>query len=57
MPTTIGVGSPTIASPITGIGDTFFAAIGNRDLNVITLFSVFGFVVTILFVGLPGVAR
>jgi hypothetical protein len=47
MSTTIAVGSPTVASPITGIGDTFLAAIGNRDLNVITLFSVIGFVVTI----------
>jgi hypothetical protein len=32
-----------------GIEDAFLAAIGNRDLNVITLFSVFGFVMTILF--------
>jgi hypothetical protein len=49
MPTTIAVASPTSASPITGIEDAFLAAIGNRDLNVITLFSVFGFVMTILF--------
>jgi hypothetical protein len=49
MPTTIAVASPTIESPITGIEDAFVAVIGNRDLNVITLFSVFGFVMTILF--------
>jgi hypothetical protein len=50
MPTTIAVASPTtVASPIRGMADAFFAAIGNRDLNVITLFSVFGFVMTILF--------
>jgi hypothetical protein len=54
MPTTIAVGSPTVASPITGIGDTFLAAIGNRDLNVITLFSVIGFVVTIFLSAYPG---
>jgi hypothetical protein len=48
MPTTIAVASPTtIASPIRGIEDAFLPAIGNRDLNVITLFSVIGFVVTI----------
>ena len=49
MPTTMAVASPTIESPITGIEDAFLAVIGNRDLNVITLFSVFGFVMTILF--------
>ena len=49
MPTTIAVASPTIESPITGIEDAFLGVIGNRDLNVITLFSVFGFVMTILF--------
>ena len=49
MPTTFAVASPTIESPITGIEDAFLAVIGNRDLNVITLFSVFGFVMTILF--------
>ena len=49
MPTTIAVASPTIESPITGIEDAFLAVFGNRDLNVITLFSVFGFVMTILF--------
>jgi hypothetical protein len=47
MPTTIAVASPTIASPIGGMEDAFLAAIGNRDLYVITLFSVIGFVVTI----------
>jgi hypothetical protein len=47
MPTTIAVASPTVASPITGIEDTFLASIGNRDLNVISLFSVIGFVMTI----------
>jgi hypothetical protein len=48
MPTTIAVASPTtVASPISGMGDAFFAAIGNRDLNIITLFSVTGFVVAI----------
>jgi hypothetical protein len=49
MPTTIAFASPTTASPITGIEDAFLAVIGNRDLNVITLFSMFGFVMTILF--------
>ena len=49
MPTTMAVASPTIESPITGIEDAFLAVIGNRDLNVITLFSVLGFVMTILF--------
>jgi hypothetical protein len=48
MPTTIAVASPTtIASPIRGMEDAFLAAIGNRDLYVITLLSVIGFVVTI----------
>jgi hypothetical protein len=32
MPTTIAVASPTIASPIMSIEDTFLAVIGNRDL-------------------------
>jgi hypothetical protein len=49
MPTSIAVASPTIASPIMGIEDTFLAVISNRDLNVITIFSVVGFVMTILF--------
>jgi hypothetical protein len=49
MPKTIAVASPTIGSPIMGAEDKFLAVIGNRDLNVITLFSVVGFVMTILF--------
>jgi hypothetical protein len=56
MPTTIAVASPTIESPITGIEDTFLAVISNRDLNVIALFSVIGFVVTIfltIYLGSP----
>jgi hypothetical protein len=57
MPTTIAVASPTIASPIGGMEDAFLAAIGNRDLYVITLFSVIGFVVTIFFDSLPWVTR
>ena len=56
MPTSIAVASPTIASPITGIEDTFLAVISNRDLNAITLLSVIGFVVTIfltIYLGSP----
>jgi hypothetical protein len=56
MSTTITVVSPTIGSPITGIEDTFLAVISNRDLNVITLFSVIGFVATIfltIYLGSP----
>jgi hypothetical protein len=49
MPTTIAVASPAIESPITGIAEAFLAAIGNRDLNVLAIFSVVGFVMTILF--------
>ena len=49
MSTTFAVASPTIASPIPDIGDAFLAAIGNRDLNAITIFSVVGLVMTILF--------
>jgi hypothetical protein len=49
MSTPIAVASPTIASPITGIEDAFLAVTGNRDLNVITIFSVVGFVMAILF--------
>jgi hypothetical protein len=49
MPTTIAVASPTVASPFMGIEDKFLALISNRDLNVITFFSVVGFVMTILF--------
>jgi hypothetical protein len=49
MPTSIAVASPTIASPITRIEDTFLAVISNRDVNVVTFFSVFGLVITILF--------
>jgi hypothetical protein len=56
MPTSIAVASPTIASPITRIEDTFLAVISNRDVNAITLFSVIGFVVTIfltIYLGSP----
>ena len=49
MSTTIAVDSPTFASPSMGAEDKFLAVIGNRDLNVITIFSVVGFVMTILF--------
>ena len=57
MPTSIAVASPTFASPVMGAEDKFLAVIGNRDLNVITLFSVVGFVMIDLVCGLPWVTR
>jgi hypothetical protein len=47
MPTTIAVASPTIASPIMGIEDKFLAVISNRELTVVTFFSVVGLVMSI----------
>jgi hypothetical protein len=49
MPTTIAVASPTVAFPFMGVEDKFLAVLSNRDLNVITFFSVVGLVMTILF--------
>jgi hypothetical protein len=49
MPTSIDVASPTFASPVMGAEDKFLAVIGYRDLNVITIFSVVGFVMTMLY--------
>jgi hypothetical protein len=49
MPTSIAVASPTFASPVMGAEDKFLAVISNRDVNVVTFFSVFGLVMTILF--------
>jgi hypothetical protein len=48
MPTTIAVASPTVPSSLMGVEDKFLALISNRDLNVITFFSVVGLVLTIL---------
>jgi hypothetical protein len=49
MPTTIAVASPTVAFPVMGVEDKFLAVLSNRDLNVVTFFSVVGLVMTILF--------
>jgi hypothetical protein len=49
MPTTIAIASPTVAFPVLGVADKFLAVLSNRDLNVITFFSVVGLVMTILF--------
>jgi hypothetical protein len=49
MSTAIAVASPTFASSVMGVEDKFLAVISNRDLNVVTFFSVFGLVMTILF--------
>jgi hypothetical protein len=54
MSITIAATSPSVMSPTTGVRDKFLAVIGNRDLNVITLFSVVGFVMTILFAAYLG---
>ena len=56
MSITIAATSPSVVSQTTGIRDKFLAVIGNRDLNVITLLSVIGFVVTIfltIYLGSP----
>jgi hypothetical protein len=49
MSTAIAVASPTVASSVMGVEDKFLAVISNRDVNVVTFFSVFGLVMTILF--------
>ena len=49
MSTAIAVASPTVASSVMDVKDKFFAVISNRDLNVVTFFSVLGLVMTILF--------
>jgi hypothetical protein len=49
MSTTIAVASPTVASSVMGVEDKFLAVISNRDVNVVTIFSVVGLVMTILF--------
>jgi hypothetical protein len=49
MSTTIAVASPTVASSVMGVEDKFLAVISNRDVNVITIFSVGGLVMAILF--------
>ena len=49
MSTAIAVASPTVVSSVMGVEDKFLAVISNRDVNVVTFFSVFGLVMTILF--------
>jgi hypothetical protein len=49
MSTAIAVASPTVSSSAMDVEEKFFAVISNRDLNVVTFFSVFGLVMTILF--------
>jgi hypothetical protein len=49
MPTTIAVASPTVAFPVMGVEDKFLAAISNRDLIVVTIFSLVGLLMAILF--------
>ena len=48
MSTTIAVASPTVGFPVVD-KDKFLAVISNRDLNVVTIFSVVGLVMAILF--------
>jgi hypothetical protein len=45
----MAVTSPSVVSAATGVRDKFLAVLSNRDLNVITFFSVVGLVMTILF--------
>jgi hypothetical protein len=49
MPTTIAVASPTVGFPVMGVEDKFLAVISNRDLNVITIFSLVGLLMATLF--------
>jgi hypothetical protein len=48
MPTTIAVASPTVGFPVIAINDKFLAVISNRELTVVTFFSVVGLVMAIL---------
>jgi hypothetical protein len=54
MSTAIAVASPTVASSVMGVEDKFLAVISNRDVNVVTFFSVFGLAMTILFAAYLG---
>ena len=49
MSTTIAVASPTVEIPVISVKDEFLAVISNRDLTVVTIFSVVGLVMAILF--------
>jgi hypothetical protein len=49
MPTTIAVASPTVGFPVMGAEGRFLAVISNRDLNVITIFSLVGLLMATLF--------